>query len=365
MPDWKIVDNGGGGFAIYRETPTGREWIKGPRGRNRVWKSRAKAQAYLDTPPKPEPPDYTGSPMYKAAEQVIAARQYTPGTEPSIRKTRLACWVTECFGPITPDEFFRVEKVNEYMAWLRKRPTKTGGTRAESYIKVDKGHLCTMWGICHALGLCSQPVPVGRNPLVAKPAARITPPSAWTAQEVEMILEACSVAPGGWSAERWRSLVLAFYDTGARATNLVSCRWPDWDVRNGVLNVPAATDKEGKGRRRKVSERTAEALQWCWIRREYDGDLIWPMPVELRSMRDHFRKILDAAGLPSTYRDLFQKIRRTHGTHVYLASGSIAIASESLNHSCMSLTKRHYIDPTQAPDTFHASGLPLHQKGTK
>jgi integrase len=50
---------------------------------------------------------------------------------------------------------------------------------------------------------------------------------------------------------------------------------------------------------------------------------------------------LKLAGLPTDAKSKFQRIRRSHATHLHIAGGD---ATASLGHSSDSITRRHYLD---------------------
>ncbi|MBA3315288.1 MAG: tyrosine-type recombinase/integrase, partial [Planctomycetaceae bacterium] len=78
-------------------------------------------------------------------------------------------------------------------------------------------------------------------------------------------------------------------------------------------------------------------------------DLLFPWPHCRRHFyRGGYQKILAAAGLTSSSRDLFHKIRRTHATQLANAT-DIATAQKSLGHANRSTTLR-YIDPRYMTD---------------
>ena len=77
-------------------------------------------------------------------------------------------------------------------------------------------------------------------------------------------------------------------------------------------------------------------------------DRVWVLTAGLK-------RILTRAGLPTSERDLWHKIRRTFATQVNAKAG-IAMAQTLLGHSSPAITQR-YIDPTQCPENNQAEYL--------
>lgn len=268
---------------------------------------------------------------------------------------------------MTLAECFHPERYGGFLAWYREQPNeKNGQPRAPGTINQRDSLMRCLWRYAKALRLIDTEAPSTGTRASDLSLPKLTveqrPPTAWTAVEMQKILDACEMAPyrQGFDPRHWQALILALYDTGCRIRHILACYWGHWDDANEILSVPAYEDKEKKGIRRKVSPDCAKALRRL---AHITHGKLFPYKRGLSTLRKDLRAILQHAGLPNEPHDLFHKIRRTHGTHVYATTGSIAIASESLNHSSVKLTRANYIDPTQAPDAFQVANLPLHQKG--
>ena len=66
-------------------------------------------------------------------------------------------------------------------------------------------------------------------------------------------------------------------------------------------------------------------------------------------------EILNRAGLPTSHRDKFHKIRRTHATYLADVAGEEA-AQRSLGHASIQTT-RSYIDPTKLTRRSNAADI--------
>jgi len=117
-------------------------------------------------------------------------------------------------------------------------------------------------------------------------------------------------------------------------------RWEriDWDSRWVVF---VASERKGGVREHtaRISQPTVRALKRL---QGYTGSSPGPFLFADRStMYYHYERLLTKAGLPADAKSKFQRIRRSHATHLHLAGGD---ATASLGHSSDSITRRHYLD---------------------
>jgi integrase len=184
------------------------------------------------------------------------------------------------------------------------------------------------------------------------------PPRAWTVAQMTKIIESCRQAEGrfvGVSCDRWWvTLVLVLYDTGLRLRSAVSIRFDEIDFERKVLRVPAERMKNFCEQTFPLTDQTLEAIIASVPPRR---SALFPYPSKWqKDIYGRFKVILQRAGLPTTRRDLFHKIRRTTATHIAVAAGESA-AVRQLGHQDSSTIKR-YIDPTFLSDHDLAKHLP-------
>lgn len=169
-------------------------------------------------------------------------------------------------------------------------------------------------------------------------------PCAWNVDELERIIEAATRTAGdicGVPAKLWwPAFVLSLYDTGLRFNALMRRDVSDLDLQSGWLTVSAEDQKQRKGQALKLHNDTMEFIRAT----EPDTrQLLFPWPYRChRQIRKRYREILEAAGLPTTKRDLFHKLRRTSATWVCVATDE-QTACDHLGHSDVSVTRR-YLD---------------------
>lgn len=170
---------------------------------------------------------------------------------------------------------------------------------------------------------------------------------AWTTDELSRIIDAASQLDGNvcdipakvW----WPAFVLTIYDTGLRFNALMLRKTSDLDFNTGWLSVDASDQKQRKGQALKLHEDTLRLVRTM---QPADREFLFPWAfVCSHSIRDQYRNILQAAGLPHTSRDLFHKLRRTSATFLAAVTDENT-ASKHLGHSSVSVPRR-YLDPRQ------------------
>jgi integrase len=195
-------------------------------------------------------------------------------------------------------------------------------------------------------------------------------PRAWTTGQVTAILaaarEVAGIIPGldrdGTAlaplAARlfWTALLLVIYDSGLRITATMRLVWDDVDFLARALWVRAETQKQRAAQYLDLSEETFAALDAI---RTPDRDLVFPWPWDRNvanwpTLDKHYRRILQAAGLPIGRGDLFHRIRRTNASYIKAAGGN---PTERLGHSSEAITRR-YLDPSIAQSARQSELLP-------
>jgi integrase len=253
---------------------------------------------------------------------------------------------------VSVEDFFRPDMFADWCHWLRSTPDNRGNLRRGSTVNGRIGMARTLWRWAADRGLTANACPLKfKRATVSK-----DPPTAWTLPEMAAILAHVGYAPRirGWSPQHWTALLSIYWEVGPRINALLACRLDD--LNRGHLHLTAEHDKEQSGSKHKLSDETLLALQA--IERHPEDRRLLPWPRSIDTLRRHFRVILKAAGLASTRRDLFHKLRRTHATHLWVATGSAERAQRSLNHSKVATTIQNYLDPTHLEDVPAADVLP-------
>lgn len=252
----------------------------------------------------------------------------------------------------TTSKLFAFDRFIRFSHWLRTTPDKLGRMRKGRTVNGHIRNARTLWAWAHDQRLTRFPCPARWK---ACPEEK-EPPTAWSLGEMRAILDHVACAPRikGWSPAHWQVLIQLLWETGARIDAMLACRCED--LRNGRLCLAAANDKELSGATRRLSGDTLDAL--ARLQRLPEDNRLLPWPRSMETLRRHFKRILKAAGLQTTRRDLFHKLRRTHATHLWVATGSAEQAQRSLNHRHLGTTVANYLDATHLPDLCPVDVLP-------
>ncbi len=183
-------------------------------------------------------------------------------------------------------------------------------------------------------------------------------PRAWLPDEVLRILTAARDFQGvddvhtldGTPAGRWfLALELFILNTGTRISAAMNTPTEGLDLEKGWVMIPADVQKHDSDEEFDLLPATVAALRAIQpgrYRRIFDA---WPYDRRGRqwpTLNRWQRKILLAAGLPATKKDMFHKLRRSFATFI-AAAGGMDLAREYCGHSHQSVTDR-YVDPRVA-----------------
>lgn len=151
----------------------------------------------------------------------------------------------------------------------------------------------------------------------------------------------------------WMALILLVYNTGVRISAIMSIHVEDLDLVRGTVLVRAENQKDKEDQEFSLMPETIAALQLLKPERLTRLFQEWPFDKakatgihrkhRWSTLTQHLSILLAAAGLPTTRRDKFHKIRRTFCTQVARKRGK-EIAREVMGHSTQQVTDA-YIDP--------------------
>jgi integrase len=184
---------------------------------------------------------------------------------------------------------------------------------------------------------------------------RTAPPRAWRIEEVRRLVTVLSHLPGTVGEVRecdfWESLVLALYWSGCRVGAMLTATAENYAPGEGLVVL---NQKNGRGQWYAFPPSCCVAIE----RVLPETGLIWPWPQHRRTLFNHFRHYVEAAGIPAprTGRALFYSLRRTNAS--YCAAEDPSLAQKQLGHSSLAVTRRHYIDPSIARGRSAADVLP-------
>lgn len=186
-------------------------------------------------------------------------------------------------------------------------------------------------------------------------------PEAWSLEEMGRMLDAAGKADGeflGMPANLfWPAFLLTIYDTGLRLGAVLQIRTQDFNLETGELIARAETQKQLADQIFRVHAETLEAIrainpqlrEFVFNYAEYNRNK--------RILYSAFDRILKAAGLPTSSRDKFHRIRRTSASLLADAlGGDEAAAMKHLGHSSVQITMG-YLDPRKIKKTVGAADL--------
>ncbi len=217
-------------------------------------------------------------------------------------------------------------------------------THAPHTVQSIRKDLLALWRFCASriAGVSSPDLGVFRVPQ--------TNPEAWSPAELARLLAAarrfrprllgyrtyCGVRPNLW----WCSFLYLLYDTGFRRSAAMELCWPDINLEQGWALAKAAHQKTERDEVRTLAPDTTAALS---VIRFPERLKVFPFAGHLVTFYHHYDCVLKAAGLPTGRTNKAQRMRRTHATWLAHEAGQTA-AQESLGHSSLRLTQRHYLD---------------------
>lgn len=151
----------------------------------------------------------------------------------------------------------------------------------------------------------------------------------------------------------WLALILVVYNTGVRISAVMSILVEDLDLVRGTVLIRAENQKDKEDQEVSLIPETLAALQLVKPERLTRLFQEWPFDKakatgthrkhRWSTLTHHLSVLLEAAGLPTTRRDKFHKLRKTFCTQVARKRGK-ETARELMGHSSQSVTDV-YIDP--------------------
>lgn len=167
-------------------------------------------------------------------------------------------------------------------------------------------------------------------------------PVAWMPDELSKLFASAMAAPGRIGTAPaslwWTALLRLMLDTGERISAVKSSQW-NW-IQGEWMLVPAEARKgKTRDRRYRLAAETVESLESL---RAANGDLpdVFPWPYSHTYLWAKYRKIVDAAGLPTGRIYQTHCLRKTVASAVYASGGS---AQDALDHADRRTTQR-YLD---------------------
>ena len=155
------------------------------------------------------------------------------------------------------------------------------------------------------------------------------------------------------------AILLCLY-TGLRLGELCALKWSDIDFENGLVKVSSTvqrlyiegeetrtglleTSPKSEFSRREIPLSSAVADKIVGFKNRKTYVFGGMKPVELRTMQNHFKKIIREAGLPDKN---FHILRHTFATNCVEGGTDVKSLSEILGHSDVQITLNRYVHPS-------------------
>jgi integrase len=136
-----------------------------------------------------------------------------------------------------------------------------------------------------------------------------------------------------------RDYVLLSLSTGARKTNVLSMRWEQVDLNQGIWMIPDT--KNGTSQTILLTQDELAILKKRFDTRK-GFEWVFPGPSTSKHLKDPkkgWMRILEAAGIKDLH---LHDLRRTLGSYMAMTGASLSVIGNALNHKDVSTTRRVY-----------------------
>ena len=188
----------------------------------------------------------------------------------------------------------------------------------------------------------------------------------WTPEQFDQLLSAAEEVPGYVgpvpAGVFWKALILTITNTASRINAVMKITISDVEFDRGIIVLRHGNVKDNADLRLPLLPATADAIRdlmkYMRFVSEAGPDIrvfrAWPYDQKgdyWSALRNHYKKILAAAKLPSKRRDLFHCLRAFTVTRITEKFG-IKAAQAFCDHSSEAVT-RAYIDQQQAGESLN------------
>ena len=232
--------------------------------------------------------------------------------------------------------------VARFLRWRSQQSNKRKGLLSPASVAKDSAHLRTLWNWCARKRMKRSDGELLEFPDYARPKVPRPRPVAYTAEELQQLLDTArhrkgyvSGVPAAWL---WPTMLKAMFETGERVGAVLALRWGEVDLDRRTLTFLAATRK---GHRetitRQISPELAAALA---ARRRASNDLVWPW-LEDRKMMSAYGSLRVLCRTAGVQYHPFHSIRKA--TASYLKRAGVS-AKKQLGHASEEMAETHYYD---------------------
>ena len=232
--------------------------------------------------------------------------------------------------------------VARFPRWRSQQPNKRKGLLSPASVAKDSAHLRTLWNWCARKRMKRASGELLEFPDYARPKVPRPRPVAYTAEELQQLLDTArhrkgyiSGVPAAWL---WPTMLKAMFETGERVGAVLALRWGEVDLDRRTLTFLAATRKGNRETiTRQISPELAAALA---ARRRAPGELVWPW-LEGRKMMSAYGSLRVLCRLAGVAYHPFHSIRKATASYMKRAGKS---ARTQLGHSSEEMAETHYYD---------------------
>jgi integrase len=221
------------------------------------------------------------------------------------------------------------QTLNPYLDWMRTH-------RRPDTIRSRRGNLLTLWRFAFEAGI------VDEGPRQVRKLRRVQrTPEAWSVAEVSALIRVADGLPGAFWHSRircaawWGSLIRSAYDTGLRLGDLLAIGRCDVHPVMQIL-------QHKTGRAVVVQLRPSTIALIDQTLADQARDLVWPLWCRRQTFYEHFRHLVNLAGIR---RGTFKWLRRSAATQ--LERVDPGRGTQLLGHSSRATTETWYIDRAQ------------------
>lgn len=170
-------------------------------------------------------------------------------------------------------------------------------------------------------------------------------PRAWTREEMEKLIEACSHVGGRfgkvWKADFWVALHYVIWDTAERIGAVLEIKKEWVDFKTGILFIPAEARKSCE---RDMAYRLhADTLAALKKIADNDSDMLFESGRTISALYAAYKLVRKLAGLPQDRQSGFHRVRRSVASHLHAAGHN---ATDALGHASEDITRSAYLDPS-------------------
>ena len=230
-------------------------------------------------------------------------------------------------------EFFTDKSVSKFLNW---RLSNVSAHSAER----ERAQICALWRYAFNHQFGNVPRLPDLKPLTLPDKV----PTAWTVQEIKMIIESASNLSDRYAGSTcgiplkvyFPLLIEVLWITAERIGAIVQTERAD--LRGEYLFVQA---KNRKGRAKHKTTRLPVDLV-DRLQEMPTNQMLFPWDRSHHQLWAWMKRIIDRSGAPGGFRCSFHQIRRSAASHYVAGGGS---ASDLLGHSDPRIAEEHYIDP--------------------